>query len=121
MSSNIYTAGLRNVGSYQVSGIPYLTASHLALEQTKRFAFPYVTKNIIVQNTGSTNAVQIMFVTSSTPTSLVLPAGKALNMDVKCKQIYIYSHVGETGIQMAAELTTISTGSMYSLEGLEGA
>ena len=42
MASNIYTAGLNNVGSYQVSGIPYATGS-VGTEEGATINFPYVT------------------------------------------------------------------------------
>jgi len=116
MSTNIYTAGLRNVGSYQVAGIPYLTASNLSAQE-KQFTFPYVTKNILVQNTGSNDLY--LYFSGSSVNKLVLPAGKTLNMDVKCVFIYA-SASAASGIQMAAELTTIGTRHMYSLDGLEG-
>ena len=38
MANNVYGVGLRNVGSYQVAGSPYLTASNLS-EQEKQFSF----------------------------------------------------------------------------------
>ena len=114
--SHIYSAGLRNVGSYQVAGIPYLTASNLSGSE-KLFEFPYVTKNILVENTGS-NDLHLYFSASSV-NKLVLPPSKTLNMDVKCAFIYASASTA-TGMQMAAELTNISTGNMYSLDGLEG-
>ena len=57
---NVYTAGLGNVGSYQVAGTPYLSAS-LIEEEDKQFSFSYVSKRIIVENTGS-NDIFVYFV-----------------------------------------------------------
>ena len=37
-----YTAGLRNVGSYQVSGIPWITGSNLVAGRQHKIAFPSV-------------------------------------------------------------------------------
>ena len=42
---NVYTAGISNVGSYQVAGTPYLSASQIT-EQEKQFSFSYVSKRI---------------------------------------------------------------------------
>ena len=56
MANNIYGVGLRNVGSYQVAGTPYLTASNLSNEE-KQFEFPNVTKKIIVENTHIPNNI----------------------------------------------------------------
>lgn len=52
MASNIYTAGLNNVGSYQVSGIPYATAS---FDPTSgiQIDFPSVTRWIVVAYSAS--------------------------------------------------------------------
>ena len=113
---NVYTAGLGNVGSYQVAGTPYLSAS-LIEEEDKQFSFSYVSKRIIVENTGS-NDIFIYFVASPS-TKLKLPASKKIDMDVKCSSIYI-SGSTQTGVQMAVELTGIPAARMYSLVGLEG-
>jgi len=55
-SNNIYTAGLNNVGSYQVSGMPFATGS-LTIPASGstplRIQFPYVTQWVSVTNTNS--------------------------------------------------------------------
>jgi len=53
--------GLRNVGSYQVSGHPYMSGSHVAKDAIAIFRFPYVSKKIKVQVTGAVE-VQVRFV-----------------------------------------------------------
>tara|TARA_R110000824_G_scaffold10754_1_gene47064 strand:- start:654 stop:1022 length:369 start_codon:yes stop_codon:yes gene_type:complete len=113
---NVYTAGISNVGSYQVAGTPYLSASQIT-EQEKQFSFSYVSKRITVENTGSSD-IYLYFVTSP-DTKFKLPAAKKINMDVKCASIYI-SGSTDTGVQLAAELTGIPAARMYSLTGLEG-
>jgi len=52
MSNFKYTAGLNNVGSYQVSGAPFVSSSIdcAALGGPIKITFPYVTRWIIVQN-----------------------------------------------------------------------
>ena len=53
MSSNIYTAGLNNVGSYQVSGIPFCSGNidvSAAGADGFRLEFPYVTQWVMVIN-----------------------------------------------------------------------
>ena len=49
MSSNIYNAGLRNVGSYQVSGVPFVTRRSVNSGDEVKIEFPSVTKNIKVR------------------------------------------------------------------------
>ena len=149
MANNIYGVGLRNVGSYQVAGSPYLTAS--VFDETEMlFTFPFVTKRILVHNTGSFD-VQIYFQASpenklifsfpnvtkrivvhntgsadlylyfsgSSINKLILPSTKKLDMDVKCTSIFVSSSAA-TGMQMLAEVTNIPIGRMYSFDGLEG-
>ena len=118
MSSFKYTAGLHNVGSYQVAGSPYLTASSVPTSETI-FYFPRVTKRIVVENIDTTHHMQIYFSASST-TPLILPAGKKIDMDVKCAEIYMKGISGAADMQMYAEITGIPTGSMYSLAGITG-
>lgn len=52
MSTFKYTAGLSNVGSYQVSGMPFATGSIDASTATK-IEFPYVTRWIYIKNNGT--------------------------------------------------------------------
>ena len=111
--------GLRNVGSYQVSGTPFVTGS-TNLDSTKchRISFPYVSKSITIINTStnSTEEIDVHFVAgceitnsgrgggigtigaaSSVTTDIIannnyitIPGGNAaLTMDVKSKEIFI--------------------------------
>ena len=116
MSSFQYTVGLNNVGSYQVAGSPYLTASAVT-DQIETISFPRVTQNIIIHNTGSAN-LHFYFV-SSPGVKLVLPADKKMSMDIKCKELYVSASTA-TGFQLCAELTNIPAARMFSLTGLEG-
>ena len=55
-------AGLRNVGSYQVSGHPFVTGNILASNQQHTISFPYVTKKITVVASGSiTQHIRVHF------------------------------------------------------------
>ena len=47
-TNHIQRPGLRNVGSYQVSGWPYTTGSAVADTARYKVSFPYVTKSITV-------------------------------------------------------------------------
>jgi len=64
MSSNIYTAGLNNVGSYQVSGIPYATGSlnvNAGGLTGIKIEFPYVTRWVEILNNDTANDVYVGF------------------------------------------------------------
>jgi len=123
------TVGLRNVGSYQVSGHPYITGSVLYATEEKKVSFPYITKSITVINSSSAGAevstkLKVHF--ASTGSSANVIAQKhyiefntledSFEFDVKCKEIYISSpEVG--GFMLYASLTNIPTGSMYTVTG----
>tara|TARA_Y100000310_G_C20080657_1_gene533666 strand:- start:5 stop:430 length:426 start_codon:yes stop_codon:yes gene_type:complete len=129
MPSNIYTAGLRNVGSYQVSGYPYITGSNGAMTNGLEFKvqFPNVTKSVTVINSGSSGdgELRIHFNTATNNDVTTAPAhhyltlandGDSVTFDTKCKEIYITS-VGTQGFELFAELTFVHTGSMIALTG----
>ena len=105
--SNIYTAGLNNVGSYQVSGAPYLSG---AIDATSgaSLTFPNVTRWIQISNSGSVvlqygyselgaagNNVGIVFPNSTTP-----------RMEVKATELYLQGGV-DGGSYVAAGLTNL--------------
>ena len=59
---NIYTSGLGNVGSYQVSGRPFLkTNTSLAADDTEYIKFDNVTKKIRVKNHSRSGVLKIGF------------------------------------------------------------
>ena len=132
--SNVYGVGLRNVGSYQVSGIPYLTGSTIVATTTYNVGvqgelmlqFPYITKSITVTNTSSTSGFLIHFVSSSSPGNvhagkhfLSLNAGQTVTFDVKCKEIFLHNNdiSNDQTFELIADLTNIPTERMYELTG----
>jgi len=147
MANFTYTAGLRNVGSYQVSGTPWVTGSAtLDDDKVHRISFPYVTKSITVINPNSTSGhdIRLHFQSGSGVTahtadgetgaqiiadsadviannhySTIPPGNGSVTLNVKCAKIYISNGSGTSSLdyQVFAELTQIPTGSMYALTG----
>ena len=122
--------GLGNVGSYQVSGVPYITSSCGAMTNAQEFKvqFPYVTKSITVIQSGSSGTDPSLFVHfHSKDDGHVMDQqnhhyitlngdGNSVTLNVKCKEIYVTAQ--ETpGFELFAELTNIPTSSMYTLTG----
>lgn len=113
--------GLNNVGNYQVSGIPFVTASLTApaLGATPLvITFPSVTKRVIVHNTNATVDCRVGFSENGVTGSnyFIAESDKANNtshqfdMNVKCTKIYILSNGAAltSNISVAAELTGIT-------------
>ena len=121
------SVGLRNVGSYQVSGQPYLTGSRMADDAELRVDFPYVTKNITLIASGSDASIRLHF-SPSTAKGRVIDGlhyisldndEDALTLDVKCNALYVSCVKGglDRGFQLMASLTNIPTQRMYHLTG----
>ncbi len=133
--SNVYGVGLRSVGAYQVSGIPYLTGSTINASTTYntsqagelKLAFPTVTQSIMFANTSTgTSTIRIHFVSSHSSTGWTLTkhhywslkAGESITMNVKSKEVYLSAGSGTSNeFELIADLTNIPTGSMFALTG----
>jgi len=123
---NVYSAGLNNVGSYQVSGIPWITGSAaLGASSEHTVSFPYVARSVCVVN-HSSDTIRVHF----NPTSAGNVVGglhfveldsdeDAYTFNVKCKEIYISAPSGGSAreYRVIAELTNIPTQRMYTLTG----
>jgi len=123
-----YGVGLRSVGSYQVSGTPFITGSTVPANDEDIISFPYVTKKVWVKNTkssGSTKVIRVHFQATGSGNVISgkhfveLAAQESVTLDVKCSKIYITVKAsGQTcDYQVYASLTNIPTDSMYTLTG----
>ena len=130
MSSFLYTAGLRNVGSYQVAGTPYITGStSIDNGEEVKVEFPKVTKSVTVHALSSSDGTGVDVHFNSLNADGRVAAGihfirlshmEKFTFNVKCKEIYISnpaSGVEPLSFTVTAELTTIPTQSMYVLTG----
>lgn len=126
-----YGTGLRNVGSYQVSGHPYVTGSidmgNAGTEHT--ISFPFVTKNVTVIASGTygvdaENSIKVHF-NPAADGSVIAGAHyitldsdeDSITFDIKCKNIYLTNVTANAGFQLFASLTNIPISSMYDLTG----
>ena len=120
-----YGVGLRNVGSYQVSGHPYITGStDMGSADTElKVEFPYVTKDVTIIASGS-SVIKVHF--NSDSDGRVLDGGHFITLDsdedsftfdVKCKEIYLTNVTANAAFQLYASLTNIDTVHMYNLTG----
>tara|TARA_R110002012_G_scaffold284212_1_gene474911 strand:+ start:675 stop:1079 length:405 start_codon:yes stop_codon:yes gene_type:complete len=110
-SNNIYTAGLNNVGSYQVSGIPFATGSVNCSGSTK-IDFPHVTRWVIVSNSDAFPA-RVGFSEVGVETTNYFTLGKAsaegaaeasARLELKLTEIWIS---GSSDISVVAGLTNL--------------
>jgi hypothetical protein len=135
--------GLWHTPSYQSSGSPWITGSMIDDGFCHRVQFERVPKSFTVICTGSSETpIQVHFqsgtvdgpvsgpgmvgqqlfsTTSSIYTSkhyITVPGNSgSITMNVKCKEVYVSAVHGQSGYQIFAELTSISTSSMFHLTG----
>jgi hypothetical protein len=135
-TSNIYTPGLNHVGSYQVSGAPYMSGSALDTDPTVslRFEFPSVAKSITVKSNHANIRVHFAPYTAgqydytggavANNNFVIVANGESQTFDFKCKEIFISNTgtttAGSNDVQVFAELTNIPAARMYSLDGVVG-
>lgn len=127
-----YKAGLRNVGSYQVSGAPWISGNvDCDPDDEDKYSFPFVAKAVTVINDSGAQGdadghLRIYFNASSTGDvingrhyiTLSGTSVTSVTLNTKCKEIYV-SNAGESvcNYTVLAELTSIGTDSMYALTG----
>ena len=121
-----YAVGLHNVGSYQVSGIPYITGSSaLASGAEDKVTFPMVARNVTVVN-HSTGTVRVHFHSKDVDRVIAgfhyveLDSDEdSISMSVKCKEIFVSGFGGGNNreYRVIAELTQIAPARMYALTG----
>ena len=127
----IYKAGLHNVGSYQVSGKPFVTSSQIPASGSQpnywKVEFPSVTKEItIANNSNQTNEdVRLAFSSNGLNDTVrnyflkhsAKDGSSPLILDIKATEIYIMSdgsHNPEVSIY--ASLTGIDVEDINALQ-----
>ena len=124
MSSNFkYTAGLHNVGSYQVSGIPFVKGGVSCTANAIKIVFPYVTRWIVVTNGDNANSLRIGFSKNGVDGSDYFELGKSQGanmtevsprLELKVTELWIS---GSGRVSVVAGLTTLPT---VRIDGLSG-
>lgn len=117
-------AGIGNVGSYQVSGYPWMTGSALAGSNAEaHIRFPLVAKTIKVANRGG-GPVRVHFAAQAEGNVYAghhyweLPlSGSEVELSCKAEEVYISSPGAATSFDLFAELTGINTDQMPDLTG----
>jgi len=118
--------GIGHVGSFQVSGYPFLTGSSIADGGAVKIEFPRVAKSVTIINRSSTAGLRVHF--NPTSSGNVYTGGHYISLpddedvvtfNIKCKEIYVSNPAGSgTGsYELFAEITSIRTGEMPALTG----
>jgi len=124
-----YRTGINNVGSYQVSGRPFLTGSNITGSGTNngevKISFPSITKSFTVINRGATSLI-IHFDTRANTDVItnhhyltLSGTDDSFGFDVKCKEVYLSSYLpsGIGSFELHGELTGIDQSEMHAMSG----
>lgn len=114
-----YLPGISNVGSYQVSGKPYMTGStDIDNNVQNKITFPYIAKSVTVINKSAVD-LRVHFADKAEAKVfnglhyITLTENRdSITFNVKCKEIYITSQGDNGAYEVVAELTGIETGEM---------
>ncbi len=143
MPDNVYTVGLHNVGSYQVSCHPFITGgmgedNGLGVNDELRIEFPTVAKAITVKLDAAVpskaKALRVHFNSHSSSARwedgrhwfALSSSGDAITINAKCKEIYLTAPLrpgftlpadNKLSFTVIAELTNIPRDRMYELTG----
>ena len=119
--NNPYYVGISNVGSYQVSGMPYATSSIAAPSNAgtpTQVDFPWVTQRIIVSNINTAAPLRVGFSANGVKGTnyFVIPQATSTTnfptaeFRVKVNSIFILSNTTTpTSASVFAELTNIDS------------
>lgn len=99
-----YSVGVNHVGSYQVSGVPFVF--NAASGETKTATLNFVTSEIQVNVAGTATGTTIHF-GDDDATTYNLPAGLS-TFRVKCKQIVVVAG-GSATVSACVSLTNIKS------------
>lgn len=113
MSEFQYKAGIHNVGSYQVSGIPYLNrvTAPINSDAPLKIDFPSLTKYLIIKNIDSTaHDVRIGFSENGIKgiNYFILTQNESITLDMKVSSLFLLGDTANTvQVSVIAGLTGI--------------
>ena len=126
MSINWPAAGEYHQPSYQVSALPYVTASVISLGEVHRYDFPLVTRFIDVVNmgAGASDAIALGFTENgilNTGNYVTINRGSSVNEEVRTTILFISCSVGSSvNYQLFCGLTTIPSKNFLILSSSNG-
>jgi len=135
MALNHPKTGPNHVPSYQISGVPYVTASAgdpVDTTTAKHIVFPYATRFLIITNL-SNNPMRIGFTKNGvkgtvTSNYLILSGNETTErLEIRCKELFFLADVNTVEYSLLAGLTGVEysqfpvlTGSVDGVAAFQG-
>jgi hypothetical protein len=114
------------VPAYQVSAMPFVTSSNVALGSIKEINFSGVTRFITVKNTGAPSAVLAVAFTenglkSSNSNYFILSGSESFSGELRVDRVFVSGSAGgSVSFNIVAGLTTIPTKNFLVVTGSNG-
>ena len=128
-----YSTSFRNVGAYQVSGLPWCLGGTDCSSGTAEIKFPYVTRWVTIINNDPDRVLKVGFSSTGVAGTNYFTIGKAgtgadgsaslrgtsqsIRLEVKCTSIFLN---GSDDCDVVAGLTNVPRDQMPSLSGVDG-
>lgn len=124
MALNQPVQGEYYTSAYQISPVPYVTSSTLALGQLKEIRFSHITRTIHVKNTSAGTAMAVGFtengLRTATANYFILSGSESYTGEMRMSSLWLSGSVGSPTFTVLAGLTLIPTGSMLHLTASNG-
>ncbi len=112
MAMNYPSPGPNDVGSYLISGIPWVTGSTVPAATIVHYTFPCVTRTFVVRNTAAAGTTLAVGFTANGLNSVfrnyfTLTGGQEEKLDLRVKDLYVSATQGTVTIEIVAGLTQV--------------
>lgn len=125
MAINNPSMGEGYTPAYQISAIPFVTSSTVALGQIKSIQFGYVTRFITIKNTGAAGSVLAFGFTENgmrpeNSNCYFLSGSESFTGELRTTQLYVSGAAGSSTYSLVAGLTYINARDFVPITGSNG-
>lgn len=124
MSLNNPVLGEGYVPAYQISAVPFVTASQVALGQVKQIEFPTVTRFITVKNFTASTAIAVGFTQNGLKPAnanfITLSGSDSFSGEFRTSTLFISGAFGTASYQVIAGLTSVPVKNFLTVTGSNG-
>lgn len=125
MSLNNPVLGEGYVPAYQISAVPYVTASDISLGETKEFSFERVTRFFTVKNKTAGTSLAISFtqlgLTTANSNFFTIGGSESFTGDFRTSKLFLSGAAGASlEFELIAGLTNIPVKNFLTITGSNG-
>jgi len=111
--------------AYQISAVPFVTSSNIALGQVKELSFNLVSRFLVIKNTGPTSSVlSVAFTENGLKTAnsnyFYLSGSESFSAELRTDKIFLSGSAGAPTYMVVAGLTYVPVKNFLTLTGSNG-